>query len=154
MYLKTTLNCLKKIYAKVYYALYGYCIRVKRSCPDKHFPVWIQQKKHKKMVWIMFRVNNKDIRTFIAQKMKFSVKNFFSKYDQIRSFLRIWSHLLKVSLMENFFFLCSDQNDVDFECLPCLLWKNKYLLGRYKKFTQLLLVYLNNAMHQILSTTI
>ena len=37
-----------------------------------------------------------------AQKMKFSVKGFFSKFDQIRSFLRIWSHLLKKSLMETF----------------------------------------------------
>ena len=39
-----------------------------------------------------------------TQKMKFSVKDFFSKRDQIRSFLRIWSHLLKKSLMENFVF--------------------------------------------------
>ena len=34
--------------------------------------------------------------------MKFSIKGFFSKCNQIRSFLRIWSHLLKKSLMENF----------------------------------------------------
>ena len=40
----------------------------------------------------------------IAQKMKFSIKDLFSKCDQIRSFLRIWSHLLKKSLMENFNF--------------------------------------------------
>ena len=39
---------------------------------------------------------------YTAQKMKFSVKDFFSKCDQIRSFLRIWSHLLKKSFMENF----------------------------------------------------
>ena len=39
-----------------------------------------------------------------AQKLKFSVKYFFSKCDQIRSVLRIWSHLLKKSLMENFIF--------------------------------------------------
>ena len=39
-----------------------------------------------------------------AQKMKFSIKDFFSKCDQIRSFLRIWSHLLKKSLKENFIF--------------------------------------------------
>ena len=38
------------------------------------------------------------------KKMKFSVKDFFSKRDQIRSSLRIWSHLLKKSLMENFIF--------------------------------------------------
>ena len=35
---------------------------------------------------------------------KFSIKNFFSKCDQIRSFLWIWSYLLKKSLMENFIF--------------------------------------------------
>ena len=29
-------------------------------------------------------------------------KDFFGKCDQIRSFLRNWSHLLKKSLMENF----------------------------------------------------
>ena len=40
----------------------------------------------------------------VAQKMKFSIKDFFSKCDQIRIFLRIWSHLLKKSLMENFGF--------------------------------------------------
>ena len=39
-----------------------------------------------------------------AQKMKFSMKNFFSKCEQIRRNLRIWSHLLKKSLMENFIF--------------------------------------------------
>ena len=39
-----------------------------------------------------------------AQKMKFFIKDFFSKCDQIWSFLRIWSHLLKKSLMKNFVF--------------------------------------------------
>ena len=43
--------------------------------------------------------------------MKFSIKDFFSKCDQIRSFLRIWSHLLKKPLMENFIF--------------CAVWKVK-----------------------------
>ena len=38
-----------------------------------------------------------------AQKMKFSIKDFFSKRDQIRRFLSIWSHLLK-SLMKIFIF--------------------------------------------------
>ena len=37
-----------------------------------------------------------------AQKMKFSIKDLFSKCDRIRSLLRIWSHLLKKSLMKNF----------------------------------------------------
>ena len=39
-----------------------------------------------------------------AQKMKFFIEDFFSKCDQIHKKLRIWSHLLKKSLMENFIF--------------------------------------------------
>ena len=46
-----------------------------------------------------------------AQKMKFSIKDFFSKYDQIRRKMRIWSHLLKKSLMENFI-LCAVQQTI------------------------------------------
>ena len=40
----------------------------------------------------------------IALKVKFSIKDVFSKYDQIRRKLRLWSHLVKKSLMENFIF--------------------------------------------------
>ena len=36
--------------------------------------------------------------------MKFSIKDFFSKCDRIRKKLRIWSHLLKKFLMDNFIF--------------------------------------------------
>ena len=36
--------------------------------------------------------------------MNFSIKYFFIKYDQIRRKMRIWSHLLKKSLMEDFIF--------------------------------------------------
>ena len=40
-----------------------------------------------------------------AQKMKFSITDFFSKCNQIRRKLQIWSHLQKKSLMENFIFV-------------------------------------------------
>ena len=45
--------------------------------------------------------------------MKFSIKDFSSKCDQIRRFLRIWSQLLKKFLMENFFLcaVCKKPND-------------------------------------------
>ena len=49
------------------------------------------------------RVMNASLMTILArtaQKMKFSIKDLFSKFDQIRSFLRIWSYLLKKSLIE------------------------------------------------------
>ena len=47
---------------------------------------------------------NKSCSSITAQKMKFSIKDFFRKCDQIRKKLRIWSHFLKKSLMENFIF--------------------------------------------------
>ena len=40
-----------------------------------------------------------------AQKIKFFIKGFFNKYDQLRRILRIWSHLLQKLLMENFIFV-------------------------------------------------
>ena len=57
-------------------------------------------------------LNQIKIKTFIwcprhhCTKMKFSIKDCFSKCDQICSCHRSWSHLLKKSLMENFVF-CS-----------------------------------------------
>ena len=39
-----------------------------------------------------------------TQKMRFSIQNFFSKCYQIHWKLRIWLHLLKKSLTENFIF--------------------------------------------------
>ena len=38
------------------------------------------------------------------QKTKFSIKDSFSKCDQMRNFLGIWSHLLKQSVKENSIF--------------------------------------------------
>ena len=43
-------------------------------------------------------IKNNFIDVHCTKKMKFSIKNFFSKCDQIR----IWSHLPKKSLIENF----------------------------------------------------
>ena len=42
-----------------------------------------------------FRNENTALIVSTAQKMKFSIKDFFSKLDQICSFLWIWSYLLK-----------------------------------------------------------
>ena len=58
-----------------------------------------------KMAWnflIIFCHADHNINT--AQKMKFSIKDFFSKCDQILRKLWVWSHLLEKSLMENFIF--------------------------------------------------
>ena len=58
------------------------------------------------------------------QKMKFSIKDFFSNCDQIRSFLRIWSHLLKKSLKENFIF-CAEF------CVACVQVQQKETITNY-----------------------
>ena len=47
-------------------------------------------------------LGNETIEFSTAQK--FSIKDFFSKCDQIHRKLGIWLHLLKKSLMENFIF--------------------------------------------------
>ena len=39
-----------------------------------------------------------------VQKMKFCIKDFFNKCDQICSFLEIWSHSLKKVLLKSFIF--------------------------------------------------
>ena len=47
---------------------------------------------------------------YTAQKMKLSIKDLFTKCDQIGRKLWIWVHLLNKFLMENFHFLCRIQN--------------------------------------------
>ena len=58
----------------------------------------------KLIVWFLRNANFFITDRKTAQKVKFSIKDLFSKCDQIWTFLRIWSHLLKKSLMENFIF--------------------------------------------------
>ena len=61
-------------------------------------------------------------RSYSAEKMKFSIKDFSSKCDQIRRKLEIWSHLLDKSLMENLIF-CTV---LYLSCLQkCALWYHK-----------------------------
>ena len=59
-----------------------------------------------------------------AQKIKFPIKDFFSKCDQIRWKMRIWSHLLNKSLMKNFIF-CAVEGFITFsEVLQSGISKN------------------------------
>ena len=58
--------------------------------------------------------------------MNFSIKDFFSKCYQIRRKMKIWSHLMNKSLMENFIF-CAVSN------LCCMLYFiSAYLLAKKK----------------------
>ena len=67
-------------------------------------------------------------------KLKFSIKDFFSKCDQICSFQQIWSHLLKKPLMENFIFRAElDLNSTAFRC-------GSFLKKNIEKNTRVLLI--------------
>ena len=56
------------------------------------------------ILWIFIIIFKLFILFIPTQKMEFSIKDFFSKCGQIRRKLRIWSHLMMKSLMENFIF--------------------------------------------------
>ena len=72
--------------------------------------------------------------------MEFSIKNLFSKCGQIRSFLRIWPHLLKKSLMENFI-LCAVETEIIVSLDP------KYVLYWVKKLRKQALSKSSNAVY-------
>ena len=82
---------------------------------------------HNSYVWVI-----------AAQKMKFSVKDFFSKCDQIRGLLRIWSHLLKISLMENFIFCSVNKILIALKCPALVKFCNFFLTVLIKKFQNIL----------------
>ena len=72
--------------------------------------------------------------THAAQNMKFCIKDFFSKCEQILSFLRIWSNSPNKSLMENFILWAVRWVSVLIRILT------QYCFGRYytgKLFTNL-----------------
>ena len=70
---------------------------------------------------------------FRCAKMTFSIKDFISKCDQIRSLLRIWFHLLNKSSMENLILcavyynkFCSKWKENIFITCQSFMWENKY----------------------------
>ena len=52
----------------------------------------------------MIQVVTNIVEGTVQKKNKVSIKDFFSKCDQIHSFWQIWLHLLKKFLIDNFFF--------------------------------------------------
>ena len=66
---------------------------------------WQHKKREKTGVHLICFFSLRSVGTGThCTKIKFSVKNFFSKCEQIRIFLQISSHLLKKSMKENFSF--------------------------------------------------
>ena len=59
----------------------------------------------------------------LHEKIKFPIKEFFSKCDQIGRKLQIWSYLLKKSLKENFIF-CAVFLQFQFYLLVATIWYN------------------------------
>ena len=88
-FLRSVLNEFKQIFETIPNNFYLRCTLLFKDFWDNNLDLFIPL--------IQWQINT-------AQKMKFSIKDFFSKCDQIGSFLWIWSHLLKKSLMKNLIF--------------------------------------------------
>ena len=69
--------------------------------------------------------------------MNFSIKDFFSKCDQIRRNLRIWSHLLKKFLMANLVFRAVSLVSQKCAVAPPTLYTTYILLKRIRLANQL-----------------
>ena len=67
-----------------------------------------------------------------AQKLKFSVKDFFSNCDDIRRKLLIWTHLLKKSLMENFSFCAIKGGKATPHLRDCRQFKKENLVNLHE----------------------
>ena len=50
---------------------------------------------------VMSQIGQAHIQKHCTKKMKFSIKDFFSKRDQIRGFLRIWLHLSSINVTKS-----------------------------------------------------
>ena len=92
--------------------------RLCQRLPNTYFKIQVIYNK----VVYSIGVISKSVNQYTAHKMKFSIKDFFSKCDQIHRKLRIWSHLLKKSLMENFVFgaVLALIWKISIECFSCL----------------------------------
>ena len=98
------------VYMNLYQNLLKWPAKVKLQAPVCRF---VKKQTHlqllilESMIWDDFNSGLFCVIGFwitTAQKINFSIKDFFSKCDQIRSLLRIWLCLLKKSIMENFIF--------------------------------------------------
>ena len=109
-FISNVTQCEKCPYSEFFWSLFS--VRMREKLEIRILFTQCQTNMFLKHASVLNRILlNKGVVT--AQKMKFSIKNFLSKCYQICSFLRIWSHLLKESLMENFISYTV--------CISCLL---------------------------------
>ena len=78
------------------------------DCFSYHFRIICDEVFLQKCLTVFAKNLHHKFSSSTAQKIKFSIKDFFSKCDQIHRNLRICFHLLKKSLMENFIVQCID----------------------------------------------
>ena len=66
-------------------------------------------------------------KNFCVKKMKFSIKGFLSKFNQIIRKMYILSHLLK-NLIENFIFLCTGLKNISLLMYFQCWWSQNYVI--------------------------
>ena len=85
--------------------------------------IWDSNNQNVKKHWVYFVIRISYIKRYT--KNEFSIKDFFCKCDRICRKLRIWSQLLKKSLMENVIF-CAVKK---LSCHRCLIGRKYFSLA-------------------------
>ena len=98
------------------------CYFIKKRLQDSFFFHWNCQiientffTEHLQCLLLKISILLQSLSSIRAQKMKFSVRNFFIKCDNLCRKLRIGSHLLMESVMESFIFV---------QCITFLIYGN------------------------------
>ena len=77
-------------------------------------------------IHLVFQILFQVTRTIVLQKRKICIKNFFTKCDRIRGFLRIWSRIFREEILNGILlFLCSAfKIDLEISCLQMIVRQN------------------------------
>ena len=95
-----------------YSQIMGFVYRMDRNVAKSKTGIWMKKWWWSMYVWMVDVVPQSVLLLYriykgegnIALKMKFFIKGFFRKYDQIRRKRRLWSHFLNKYLTKNFIF--------------------------------------------------
>ena len=101
-------NILKSCYMSIsFYKVADYSVRISKIAKAEYLEILREIFISKKKVLINQYKDYISVFLYYAtQKMKFSIKDFFSKCGQMHSFLRIFSHKLRVFLNQQSTTIC------------------------------------------------
>ena len=99
LYLYGRIQVIEDLCSRIFYIVITF---TDQKMPLKIWFIFFVNSRNKYYTKSPFTMQNTKSRT--PPKNESSIKDFFSKFDQIHNVSWIWSHLLKTYLMENFIF--------------------------------------------------